>query len=168
MLKEVADELLREMTAEVTDLHEKKLITIQYLWTLFPKGIMVVSRSSNHESLLEVLSFERDTATALCRYVDFDGSNYGTKHLQITQPSFWGTRPISELSVYPLSFHKNREQLEKDVLVRSRKVLGYQKMMHAEYGQPDLGGLEEHSASSLLVSLPTCTDHVHKYQLKDT
>jgi hypothetical protein len=135
VLKEMTDELLREMTSEVTDLQAKKLITYQYLWTLFPKGIVVVSKQGDHECLFEVASYDTTTATANCRYVAFDGSNYGISERSFTESAFLGARAICELSVYPLSFHKNREELERNTVLRSRKVLRYQRMVHAEYSQ---------------------------------
>jgi hypothetical protein len=139
VLKEVTDELLRETTGEVTDLHAKKLITYQYLWTLFPKGIVVVSKKDGQDCLFEVTSYDTGNSTVNCRLVGFDGSNYGVREQSFQEFRFWGARAICELSVYPLSFHKNREDLERNTIQRSRKVLRYQEMVHAEYGQSEIG-----------------------------
>ncbi|KAL9620354.1 MAG: hypothetical protein Q9160_005153 [Pyrenula sp. 1 TL-2023] len=153
VLKEVTDELLCETTSEVSDLQAKKLITHHYLWTLFPKGIIVVSKEEGKECLFEVTSYDTSTSTVNCQYVAFDGFNYGVKRKNFTELYFWGTRAIYELNVYPLSFHKSREDLERHTIQRSRKVLRYQETMHADYGQSEVGeDIEQRSRHHLAVS----------------
>jgi hypothetical protein len=132
VMKEIADELLRETTSAVTELHAKRSITWSYLWTLFPKDIIIVSKVDGQDCLFEVTGFN-NAGFVTCRSVSFDGSNYGFRTYTFTQTQFWGARAIHELVFYPISFHKTREELETKVLQRSRAALTYQNIVHAQY-----------------------------------
>jgi hypothetical protein len=133
VLKEVIDEVLQETTTAVSDLHAKSLIMHQFLWTLFPKGIIVVTVLFGQECLFEVISYDLATNRVYCRDVAFDGVNYGLRAQSFLLPTFAGAKSIRELVVFPLSFHESREDLEKNVIQRGRKVLRYQAMTHLEY-----------------------------------
>ncbi|KAJ4359586.1 uncharacterized protein N0V89_000141 [Didymosphaeria variabile] len=133
VLKEVVDDVLRETTTAVSELRVKSLITHGYLWTLFPKGIVVVSRVQNQECLFEVISYDSTNSKVHCRQVAFDGVNYGFRTVDFVLTMFAGAKPIRELVVFPLTFHRSRTELEKSIIQRSFEVLRYQDMAHLEY-----------------------------------
>lgn len=129
------DELFHEMSPTVAQLHSDKLITCKHLWTLFPKGILVYSRISGEDCILELVDAQtvKDKLLVECNEVQFNGSVFGLVKRTIAQPLFHGTRKINELEVYPLNFHSDAEALEKRLVERGRAVLEYQDITHCEY-----------------------------------
>ncbi|KAL7773940.1 hypothetical protein CFE70_003908 [Pyrenophora teres f. teres 0-1] len=56
VLREVTDELILETTSDVKDLHARELITVEYLWTLYKNGTVVVATSVGQH--LRVLGYQ--------------------------------------------------------------------------------------------------------------
>jgi hypothetical protein len=149
VLKEVTDELILEATSDVKDLQARGMITWNYLWTLFKKGTIVVAKSEGEECLFEINSFSFSAMKAHCRYVGFDGTNYGFREKTFTEPAFQGTKSIRELLVYPVYFHESRESLERSILGRSNKVLNYQGIHHGEYSNTSSKSTKDQRSETL-------------------
>ena len=128
----VMDELLSEMSQAISRLQTRKEISYEYLWTLFPKDIIVYSRVDDQDRLFQVTEVNRYTGSVACQYVRFDGTTFGMSRTTLYTGYFAGARRISELSVYPIGFHTDAN-LEKRLAERGRQVLDYQDVCYREY-----------------------------------
>ncbi|KAL8726958.1 MAG: hypothetical protein Q9166_006379 [cf. Caloplaca sp. 2 TL-2023] len=54
------DELFADVSKEVTQLNAKEMTTCKWLWTLFPKDMILYSRVDNQDRLYQVIYVERD------------------------------------------------------------------------------------------------------------
>lgn len=137
LLVEVMEDLFKDTSSAVAELQGRKLINQEYLWTLFPKGMIVFTRLRGVESALEVVENNWDPTDAKkpflkCRYVCFDGYNFGFRSENLHITPLIGTNPIDQLEVYPLSFHENSSVIKEQLLARGRKMLGYQGVSFRE------------------------------------
>ena len=143
----VMDELLSEMSQAISELQTRKEISYEYLWTLFPKDIIVYSRVDDHDRLYQVTQINRRPGLITCQFVRFDGTIFGTSSTTLYIDDFTGARPISELSVYPIGFHPDAN-LEKRLAERGRQVLDFQDICYREYS--GVGEAEWHDEEGYL------------------
>ncbi|KAK1907647.1 hypothetical protein P3342_005975 [Pyrenophora teres f. teres] len=148
VLREVTDELILETTSDVKDLHARELITVEYLWTLYKNGTVVVATSVGQHRLYEVMKYDFGSSTAHCRHICFDGTNYGYKEVKFCITSFQGAKSIRELLIYPIWFHESHVDLKRNILQRSDRVLGYQGTLHAEYDNISSEANGEHRSAA--------------------
>jgi hypothetical protein len=137
VMVDVMDEIFSDMIPEVSSLHKEKKITQKFLWTLFPKGITVYSRSGGEiDRLFEVVSVQPNFIE--CRFVDSDGKRFGwrKKVFNFTYKFLTGIEKISSLDVYPVGFHEDKG-LEKTLARRGLRVLEYQDVVHCQYRDDD-------------------------------
>ena len=132
VLLKVMDELLSEMSQAISRLQTRKEISHEYLWTLFPKDIIVYSRVDDQDRLYQVTGISRYSELVACQFVRFDGTTFGMSRTTLYISHFTGARPISELSVYPIGFHPDAN-LERRLAERGRQVLDYQDVCYREY-----------------------------------
>ena len=132
VLLKVMDELLSEMSQAIYKLQTRKEISYEYLWTLFPKDIIVYSRVDDQDRLYQVTGITRSSGSIACQFVRFDGTIFGMSDTTLYNYYFTGARPISELSVYPIGFHPD-PNLEKRLAERGRQVLDFQDVCYREY-----------------------------------
>jgi hypothetical protein len=136
MLTKLMDEMFANTSEVVSGLLEKRLIRFDLLWTIFPRGIMVYSYINEHDRLYEVISctflrgtFQDQTPKwcIRCRYVQFDGTEFGFSTVDFSIESFDGNQKISSLFVYPLGFHGNCD-VEARLIERGKRLLDFQGM----------------------------------------
>lgn len=132
VLLKVMDELLSEMSQAIAALHAKKEISYEYLWTIFPKDIIVYSRADEQDRLYQVVEINRSSGSIYCQYVTFDGTIFGMARTALYINFFTGARAIADLSVYPLGLHPD-PNLEKRLAERGRQVLDFQDVCYREY-----------------------------------
>lgn len=60
-----------------------------------------------------------------CKYVDYDGTRFGTNKLNVSIPAYGGTRNITSLATHPLQYHVNAEDLKEKLIERGAKVEGF-------------------------------------------
>lgn len=105
---------------DYTQLHDKKTIDFHHLKGLFHKDQLVVFRELRDEwaiarvSMLSLVDDPHDKKAALeleCKAIDFDGKRFRSHIYRRTIPRFSGTRKITELSVYPLDYHDEKDSL---------------------------------------------------------
>lgn len=137
VLLDVLDELFQEKIPKIADLHHQRLVDCQYVWTIFPKGILIYTKAHGEDSVYELTTMEynrhRRCSEIHCRGVSFNGTAYGWKSYKLLQPDFHRTLPITDLVAYPLKFHPNADALEKKFLHRGETALEYQDFAHREY-----------------------------------
>lgn len=141
VLVEVMEGALSKTSAEVKNLLVRKTISFQYLWTLFPKDIIVYSREDNTDRLYQVVDVKyQDSSDKIpesfwmieCRYFAFDGINFGTRARTWPIYNFNNVQRISSLYVYPVGYHSDLK-LEQRLAQRGESVLNFQDLSQCEY-----------------------------------
>lgn len=108
------------------------------LWALFKPGQLAVTASfGSEESILKVRSIKRSAPenifdcmqllgrrkewTIECTAISWDSSKFREEPKSIKIKQFAGSKKITELEVYPLSYHRDGEQLRETLKERGRK-----------------------------------------------
>lgn len=68
-----------------------------------------------------------------CRYVGFNGSDFGYVRTYVEIEDFNGTIPIDHLNVYPLGFHSDPQAIKEKLECRGLKALNYQDISFRNY-----------------------------------
>jgi ATPase family associated with various cellular activities (AAA) len=120
----VSDEF-RDVIDSSQDMIAKGVITFELLWTIFVPGSIVFTRQDGQEMALKLISTKygsRGQGQIVLwvqgRYVDWDGSKFGSAKLNIAIPQFQGTRKFSSLAALPIDHHPDKEALLKRLLDR--------------------------------------------------
>ena len=141
LLTKLMDELFGVTATEVSGLLDKKLICFDHIWAIFPRGITVYSNADGHDRLYQTTGIVLLPATyqepkrrwrIKCRYVQFDGIDFGLSTTNHYITDFDGNQRISSLPVYPLGFHENPD-LEARLMERGKRILDFQEMGYHEY-----------------------------------
>lgn len=119
LLVDCMKSLFSDLAPKIKSFQSKGMIDADNLWALFPKGIIVYSRSQDHDCAFEVVQLNR--WRLVCRSVVFDGSTFGWVKTKFTIKEFIGTRKINELEAYPFSFHPEQNTLEDKMVKRCKK-----------------------------------------------
>jgi hypothetical protein len=129
---------LESILDESEDLEKEGRITHALLWTLFPKGTIIVSESDKIQRGYRVISTEylrgsgQDFAIN-CEYVRFDGVRYGHLHKTLLIHFFEGKRDITGLEVYPLELAADPKLVRDGLTERARRVLEFQAIHYVRY-----------------------------------
>ncbi|KAK3389467.1 cation channel-like protein [Podospora didyma] len=117
---------------------ENGLITFDLLWALWkPNTLAFTTTYGSHD---EPRAFKVEMAEKhysimkgeyyyiegkACRqYFEYDGKQFGFGSVSEELNEFRGARKITSLNCYPLSYHKNEEQLRKNLIDRGKKFVG--------------------------------------------
>lgn len=130
--------LLNDTHRIARDLAQNKVITYDYLWTIFPPKTMVYHQLFGRDCLLEVnkteyYEGEAKTYDLHCRYIDRDAEKFGWKILLIEIPRFAGAKPILELKAYPAEYHKTPGHLHSTLVERGRRFISLSGCHHKAY-----------------------------------
>ncbi|KAI3395133.1 hypothetical protein diail_1748 [Diaporthe ilicicola] len=107
------------------------LITFDLLWALWKPGTLAYTTTyGSHD---EPRVFKVDTAEKHFhiskgefyyvdgKYFEYDGKQFGYGRMMEEIGEFRGAKKITSLGSYPLKYHKNEEQLRKDLIERGKK-----------------------------------------------
>lgn len=133
MLK-VINELLTVSSQTIGALQTKGQITWEYLWAIYPKDIIVYSRIRDQDRFYQVTQTRKDPNLRWhidCKFVCFDGSDFGYLPTSFSIDFFRGARSISTLMVYPVGFLADLN-LKKKIVERARRVLDCQGICYKE------------------------------------
>ncbi|KAK7734115.1 hypothetical protein SLS63_004400 [Diaporthe eres] len=110
---------------------EHGLITFDLLWALWKPGTLAYTTTyGSHD---EPRVFKVDTAEKHYhitkgefyyvdgKYFEYDGKHFGYGRMMEEIGDFRGAKKITSLSSYPLKYHKNEEQIRKDLIERGKK-----------------------------------------------
>jgi hypothetical protein len=123
--------LKQEIGNEIKEFEDYVLngvVTYGSLWMIFQPGRVMLSEHQGALSAFEFVETEyKKTLTgqhvlqlsADC--VDWDGSKFGRYREEICIPQFSGTKKITTLNAYPLSFSPHKEKLEADLIERGQQ-----------------------------------------------
>lgn len=131
------------------DMIQNNVITFDYLWTLFPPGVLLFSRQHDEDHIVELVKAKytpwyrtdaglpgrpqmRDMSLS-CRYIDWDGKAFGWKEKEIEIPYFSGTHPIQDLKMYPVTSHSAEQLLRSKMVDRGRKFVSLAGCHHRSY-----------------------------------
>ncbi|KAL9625328.1 MAG: hypothetical protein Q9160_000391 [Pyrenula sp. 1 TL-2023] len=121
-------------------LQRQNTITFDALWTIFPPGSMVYGRLflRSHQIFIvedNLTPWPRDdrsrrsTAPLVwklnCWTYDFTGKEFRRRVVTLRFEEFEGTKPISSLPYYPLEAHKDRKEIEAQLLARGKLFKTY-------------------------------------------
>ncbi|KAI1077949.1 hypothetical protein F5B20DRAFT_248399 [Whalleya microplaca] len=112
---------------------ENGLITFDLLWALWKPNTLAYT--TTYGSVDEARVFKVEVAEkhySIVRgefyyvegkYFEYDGKQFGFGSMAEEIPEFRGARKITNLSTYPLKYHKNEAQLRKDLIERGKKFV---------------------------------------------
>jgi hypothetical protein len=128
LLQEILVKEFKPLIEEAQDMKSKRVMTYEHLWTLFQPGAIVFARQDGQETAMTLSEskYGVDAKGApcfwlTCKYVDWDGSKWGTNKLNLAIPLYHGTRHITQLRVFPLEYHSDAEALRTRLLERGAK-----------------------------------------------
>jgi hypothetical protein len=111
------------------DMISKRVMNFELLWTLYQPGATVFSRQDGQETALtlQTTRYGMDTKGVPCfwitgKYVDWDGTKFGTQKLNVCVPVFTGTRAIGSLKAYPIEYHHDAQVLRERLIARGAKA----------------------------------------------
>lgn len=112
---------------------ENGLITFDLFWALWKPGTLAyttmygshdeprvfkVEMAEKHSNFMKGNYYFIDG-----KYFEYDGKQFGFGTQVAEVSEFRGARKITSLGVYPLAYHKNEEQLRKDLIDRGKKFV---------------------------------------------
>ncbi|KAH6639325.1 P-loop containing nucleoside triphosphate hydrolase protein [Boeremia exigua] len=111
------------------DMMSKRVMNFDLLWTLYQPGTTVFSRQDGQETALSLNTtrYGLDSKGVPCfwitgKYIDWDGTKFGTQKLNVCIPIFTGTRTISSLKAYPIDYHHDAEAVRRRLTERGAKT----------------------------------------------
>ncbi|GLB02626.1 hypothetical protein AtubIFM57258_003984 [Aspergillus tubingensis] len=140
---------LHDTISRKSDLISNGVVTHALLWTLFQPGDIVFSVLDNRPRAFICGTGDMDSRSGTFvlngKYIDFDGDKFGFSTHEFQLEAFEGTCPITDLSVAPLAYHKNRDAIEKELLLRGslwESLRGYHYKQYDGVGKGYLFGRE--------------------------
>ncbi|KAF2416992.1 ATPase [Tothia fuscella] len=122
LLQEVGDKI-----KDFEDYVQNGVITYDCLWMIFQPGTIVISEQNGAASVFELVetvyaeSMQSGKSLRLdVSVVDWDGRRFGRTHDRISVPTFVGTRKITSLNAFPIHFHKDKEEIQAQLIARGR------------------------------------------------
>ncbi|KAI0378642.1 hypothetical protein F5Y04DRAFT_290814 [Hypomontagnella monticulosa] len=141
---------LRSAQRRYDDLLQNKKIDFASLKGLFPINQLVVFRELRDEWVIarvktttagdELDTFRlhslRSNLRLECEAIDFDGKSFRNHMYQKLIKQFSGTRNITELPVYPLSFHHDKESLVEESIRSGARWRDLHRKLATPEGRP--------------------------------
>lgn len=129
LLREVLQKECSEIIDVTQDMKSKRVMTYEHLWTLFQPGSIVYTRLDGQETAMKLESTRyaqdcqgRNVLAVRCKYIDWDGVNFGYKRSIVQIPIYSGTRPIQSLKIYPIEYHADEAALRRRLIERGLKT----------------------------------------------
>ncbi|KAF1954914.1 P-loop containing nucleoside triphosphate hydrolase protein [Byssothecium circinans] len=111
------------------DMRNKRVMTYDNLWTLFQPGSTVFSRQDGQETAMTLIDtkYGQDAKAnpcfwVRCKYVDWDGTKFGTQRMNLCIYPYSGTRHIAQLRAFPIEYHPDAEALRARLIERGAKA----------------------------------------------
>ncbi|KLU82438.1 AAA family ATPase [Magnaporthiopsis poae ATCC 64411] len=112
---------------------ENGLITFDLFWALWKPGTLayMTTYGSHDEPRVFKIEMAEKNSTIMKgnyyfidgKYFEYDGKQFGFGGQMAEVAEFRGARKITSLPVYPLAYHKNEEQVRKDLIERGKKFV---------------------------------------------
>jgi len=125
--------LLRREFEDVIDTSQDMLsqgvITYELLWTAFQPSSLTYARQDGQETALKLMSTKYGADShgnpvfwVQGKYVDWDGSRWGSNKVNIMIPCYSGTKKIHQLPAFPLDYHPDKAALIERLLERGSRL----------------------------------------------
>lgn len=118
----------KETIESSQDMKANRVMSYEHLWTLFQPGAIIYCRQDGQESAVKLSDTrygmddcQRPCFWVRCKYVDWNGTHFGTCSLNVKVLGYSGTKPIHQLAAYPIEFHHDSEGLRTRLLQRGSK-----------------------------------------------
>jgi hypothetical protein len=142
LLYEIVHKELETDMSMFQDLINHGLIDFDHLWALFRPGELIVDISRHgfgiwahrftighyEESPISLPAFVLES-----QYVDWNGKYFGTANCVERISHFKGSRPITDLALYPMKFYPFLDQLHTTLVQRGRKFEALQGCKYKSY-----------------------------------
>lgn len=129
LLQSILVKEFKDLIDTSQDMKNKRVMTYEHLWTLFQPGSIVFTRQDGQETALLVQStrYGQDGGGNPCfwvvaKFVDWDGTAFGTSQINLSISAYNGTRHIAQLRVFPLEYHPKAEEVMARLIERGAKV----------------------------------------------
>lgn len=113
----------------MTDMKKNGVITFAHIWTIFPPSICIYAPQDNQDRAFRLQTahygVDRNQQPVFglsASYVDFDGQRFGTQKMNISIPTFEGTKRINSLVAFPIELHDNHELMKAKLIERGGRV----------------------------------------------
>lgn len=111
------------------DMKSKHVITYDLLWCLFEPGGTIFTRKDGQECAFILVDAKYGADSngipcfwLTCKYVDWDGTKYGTQNASHMIPMYTGTRPINKLRAFPIEYHHEPDALRARLIERGARA----------------------------------------------
>ena len=128
LLQDILVNEFQDVVEVSQDMKAKGVITFELLWTLFQPGSLIYTRQENQDRVFKLQSSKygedrrgNPVFWLTCKYVDFDGTKFGTIKLNLFIRVYTGTQFITSLSAFPLALHTNINELSERLIARGAK-----------------------------------------------
>jgi len=124
LLYHVLEEELRDQIKARDDLLAHNVITFDEAWFIFEPGTIVYSTKNDEPCAVRLNSGSYGENQCgryyqlSCQHVDWDGEKFGHGMTYLSIPEFPGTKPITQLKAFPLSFHPQHEEVKVSLIKR--------------------------------------------------
>ncbi|KAJ5730095.1 uncharacterized protein N7483_004603 [Penicillium malachiteum] len=148
---------LGDILSEKRDLISNGVITHELLWTIFEPDDVFVHISEEGRSrayaFVEEDTDSSKTTVVTGKAIEFNGKKFGYIDTDFKIWSFDGTMPITDLIVYPLRYHTEKDTLRESLIARGKRWeehKGYHYKAYEGMLYDDLVG-ERHVKSRVII-----------------
>ncbi|RDW81827.1 hypothetical protein BP6252_02939 [Coleophoma cylindrospora] len=134
----LSEEVLPHVEA-MTDLTQNKVMSFDYLWTIFAPGMEVYTALDGQDRLMELTdsrygaNMSGEFFTLECRYIDCDGSRFGYVSSSVDINKFEGVKKIIDLDAFPAHLYPDVEHLVDRLHARGEKLEQLNGFHHMSY-----------------------------------
>ncbi|KAJ6015118.1 hypothetical protein N7540_009709 [Penicillium herquei] len=125
LLYKTLEQELGDILSEKKDLIENGVITHELLWTIFEPDDVFVHISEEGRSrayaFVEEDTDSSKTTVVSGKAIEFNGKRFGYVDTDFKIWSFDGTMPITDLIVYPLKYHAEKDTLRESLIARGKR-----------------------------------------------
>ncbi|RAK97156.1 ATP-binding protein [Aspergillus ibericus CBS 121593] len=121
------------------DLVKNKVMSFDYLWTIFGPGMEIFTHLNGQPRLMEVTesrygaNMGGEFFTLDCRYIDCDGSRFGYVSTSLDIDKFDGVRRLVDLIAFPSHLHPDVKDLVDRLHARGEKFEQLNGFHHMSY-----------------------------------
>ncbi|OBT52780.1 hypothetical protein VE04_05955 [Pseudogymnoascus sp. 24MN13] len=121
------------------DLTKNKVISFDYLWTIFSPGMEVYTKIDGHDRIVLLrdsrygANMSGEYFSLECRYIDCDGSRFGYVETSLEINSFDGVKKLVDLDAFPSHLHPGVEGLVSRLHTRGDNLEQLNGFHHMSY-----------------------------------
>ncbi|KFY72295.1 hypothetical protein V499_07548 [Pseudogymnoascus sp. VKM F-103] len=134
----LSKEILPHIEA-MEDLTKNKVISFDYLWTIFSPGMEVYTKIDGHDRIVLLrdsrygANMSGEYFSLECRYIDCNGSRFGYVETSLEINSFDGVKKLVDLDAFPSHLHPDVEGLVSRLHARGDNLEQLNGFHHMSY-----------------------------------